>query len=795
MHRRTPFVRLLVTITFSLFVVIPNSAWGQWTETVLHTFPLGADGTFPASNFVFDSSGNLYGTTVAGGTTNLGTVFELSPKSGGGWTENIIYSFGGNDGDGPEAGLIRDSAGNLYGTTIVGGSHDQGVVFELSLVSGGWQETVLYSFTGGTDGGIPVSSLILDPTGNLYGTTTAGGAVSACFGSGCGTVFKLTPGSAGWSESVVYSFLGMPDGSNPRTSVMLDSAGNLYGTTYQGGADGWGTVFELSPGSGGYWNENILHNFSLQNNDGISPLSPVILGPAGKLYGTTSQGDSHRGGVVYELAQASGSWQERIVYAFTGKSDGDEPEAGLIYHGGSLYGTCAGGGGLEGGGVVFKLTKGLDNIWQETVLHSFGSGSTGYFLLAPLTSDAAGNLYSTAQFGGVSGFGTAFKLTVDSGYAETVMHSFSGEPDGAEPEAGLAFGLHGNLYGTAFAGGAHNYGTVFQLTPHSGVWSAKVLHSFRSGKDGANPGSQVIVDAAGNLYGTTPFGGTPGKCQTVGCGIVYELTNSGSGWVETVLHTFGENPGDGISPYANLVFDSAGNLYGTTYQGGSFGNGTAFELSHGSSGWTETILYNFTGGSDGSFPLANVIFDAVGNLYGTTQSGGAFGRGAVFRLAPSLGGWSESVLYSFAGGSDGFQPNGGLVFDALGKLYGTTMEGGVGAGCSDGCGTVFELTPSSGGGWLKSTLFNFAGTDTGIFPSASLVVDSAGNLYGLANLAFELSPAAGGTWTETILNSFISVSGGSNPEGNVIFNKAGKLYGTTNGGGSAGLGVVFELVP
>jgi uncharacterized repeat protein (TIGR03803 family) len=153
------------------------------------------------------------------------------------------------------------------------------------------------------------------------------------------------------------------------------------------------------------------------------------------------------------------------------------------------------------------------------------------------------------------------------------------------------------------------------------------------------------------------------------------------------------------------------------------------------------------------------------------------------------------VLYSFAGGSDGFQPNGGLVFDALGNLYGTTMEGGVGTGCSDGCGTVFELTPSSDGGWLKSTLFNFAGTDTGIFPSASLVVDSAGNLYGLADLAFELSPAAGGTWTETILNSFTSVSGGSNPEGNVIFDKAGKLYGTTNGGGSAGLGVVFELAP
>jgi uncharacterized repeat protein (TIGR03803 family) len=275
----------------------------------LHTFPSSRrDGGLPASSLIFDGAGNLYGTTTTSfggncGPDGCGMAFELSPKSGGGWKETVLHVFklNGKDGINPQGNLILDAFGNLYGTTGSGGDCNQqygcGTVFELSPKSGGWKETVLHNFNG-MDGAYPEAGLIFDAGGNLYSTTNSGGTGKCNFGgfSGCGTVFELTPKTGGgWTETVLYSFKGKDgDGSRPTAGVVIDAAGNLYGTTEYGGGvsntfcdNGCGSVFKLTPKADGSWTETVLHGFNNNGEDGTFPLGGVILDAAGHLYGTT----------------------------------------------------------------------------------------------------------------------------------------------------------------------------------------------------------------------------------------------------------------------------------------------------------------------------------------------------------------------------------------------------------------------------------------------------------------------------------------------------------------------------
>jgi uncharacterized repeat protein (TIGR03803 family) len=236
--------------------VIPSG--GSGSENALYSFASGGDPKLPYAGLVFDKAGNLYGTTEFGGTKTQGTVFEITPNANGTWTESVIYDFtGGADGGQPYASLVFDAAGNLYGTTGFGGSTNCnlgcGTVFELTLGSSGWTETALYTFTGGSDGRQPSSRILLDAAGNLYGTTLLGGNVGSVCSAGCGTVFKLTPGSSGWTETVLYAFQGAADGASPYASLVFDPTGNLYGTASAGGSSGDGAIFKLTPGSSG-WN-------------------------------------------------------------------------------------------------------------------------------------------------------------------------------------------------------------------------------------------------------------------------------------------------------------------------------------------------------------------------------------------------------------------------------------------------------------------------------------------------------------------------------------------------------------
>ena len=385
-----------------------------------------------------------------------------------------------------------------------------------------------------------------------------------------------------------------------------------------------------------------------------------------------------------------------------------------------------------------------------------------------------------------------------------VLHNFTGGGDGASPGAGLTMDKGGNLYGTTESGGAsgpNGYGTVFKLAHTRSGWALTPLYSFAGNEDGASPAARVIISPNGTLYGTTSYGGGSG-CGGIGCGAVFNLrppmnasTNALTGWTETVLYRF-TGGADGAFPTGDLVFDQGGNIYGTTETGGSFQMGTVYELAPSKGGWTENVLWTFSGGNDGGKPAAGVILDDAGNLYGTTQIGGANGFGSVFQLAPAGSSWSQSIVHSFQNGSDGANPAGGLIFDPSGSLYGTTTSKGKSGG-----GTAFKLVPQQNGSWAFSVLYAFAGQGGG-GPQASVAMDAAGNLYGTtykdgasgSGSAFRLTPSNGG-WTYTGLHDFSSGSDGANPVSSVTLDANGNLYGTAFAAGGYGYGVIFEILP
>jgi uncharacterized repeat protein (TIGR03803 family) len=394
------------------------------------------------------------------------TALATSPK------ESVLYRFKGvSDGATPTAGLVADASGNLYGTTYAGGTSSLGTVFEVSPPGTAWTETVLYSFAGGNDGANPYGNLIFDKAGNLYGTTSAGGASANCTG-GCGTVFELSPPAtqgASWTETVFYSFSGQSDGATPYAGVIIDKGGNLYGTTFNGGSLGLGTIFELTPpaAQGDSWTETVLHTFG-KGSDGGHPVAGLTFGLRGAIFGTTSTGSGKAAlGTVFKLkppATQGGSWTEGVLYHFKGGTDGSVPNAALVVDKtGNLYGTTFEGG--AGFGTVFEIAF---LTWTETVIYTFTGGSDGASPAAALLRDKTGNLYGTATSGGTNNNGSAFELSPPAAqgdpWTETTLYDFAGGHDGSWAQAGLIFGKGGQLYGTTSLGGGPKDGTVFRIT-------------------------------------------------------------------------------------------------------------------------------------------------------------------------------------------------------------------------------------------------------------------------------------------------------------------------------------------
>jgi hypothetical protein len=427
---------------------------------------------------------------------------------------------------------------------------------------------------------------------------------------------------AEWKEKVLYSFQGGSDGALPSGGVVFDKAGNLYGTTLQGGVGTYppaacGTVFELSPPAkkGDPWTETVLYVFKGRNSsDGSSPTGGVVLDASGNLYGTTGYGGA---------------------------------------------GPCELFGTLVGCGTVFKLSPPAKqgDPWTETVLYSFHGGKDGYLPGGALTWDQQGNLYGVTSFGG--GYGTCNKI-----------------------------------YGFC--------GTVFELSPPKtkrGKWTETMLHSFKGGKDGANPNGGLVFDGKGAIYGTTSSGGNQG-CKSdsgTGCGAVFRLkppAQKSGAWSDRLLHVFTDG-NDGAGPSGNLVFDAKGVLYGETGGGGSKLSGVVFSLAQTGGHWGENVLYSFSGADDGFGPGGGLMFDPGGNLCGTAFGGADF-RGTVFRVKSPRGQgsqWTFDLLYTLKGAPDAAYPASNLIPDLGGHLYTTTQGGGTGAACNGGCGTVLELQP------------------------------------------------------------------------------------------------------
>lgn len=378
-----------------------------------------------------------------------------------------------------------------------------------------------------------------------------------------------------------------------------------------------------------------------------------------------------------------------------------------------------------------------------------------------------------------------------------VIHDFSGGGDGARPFAGLIMDRAGSLYGTASFGGSgpcfSGCGNVFRLKRAGSSWVLSVLYRFQGGpNDGAEPLAGVTIAADGRLYGTTGGGGNP-ACNN-GCGTVFQLrppvracASIQCPWTETVLYRFNGNDG-GNPAYGSLVFDQSGSLYGTTQNGGAHGYGVVYKLTPSGGGWTESSIYDFTGGNDGAFPASGLMVDQTGELYGTTLYGGTLNRGVVYKLTPSGPGWVQSVLSNFENG--GQNPIGGLILDANGNLFGTTYLGGA-----FGSGTVFQLQPTNDG-WTQITLHDFTG-DGG--PAGALAMDPSGNLSGGSETTggrgalFRLTPSNGG-WNYSELHDF-NGSDGQFPFGNVIVDTNGNVFGTCSIGGGTGNGVVWEITP
>ena len=569
----------------------------------------------------------------------------------------------------------------------------------------------------------------------------------------------------------LHSFQGLP-GACPVPGLVQGSDGMLYGTTSEGGANNAGMVFKISTNGA----LTSLYSFS-GGNDGANPQAGLVQGSDGYFYGTTEGGGTNGSGTVFKVS-TNGALTS--LYSFDFFFDGAYPHAGLVQGSdGMLYGTTE-YAGTNYGGTVFKIsTNGA-----LTTLYSF-TGGDGWYPQAGLVQGSDGYFYGTTEGGGMygsayGGYGTVFKIS--SIGACTSLYSFTGGNDGGEPQAGLVQGSDGYFYGTTGGGGTNGYGTVFKVSASGALTS---LYSFTGGNDGAQPYAGLVQGSDGHFYGTTEGGGTNGN------GTVFKVSTTGT---LTSLCSFGGN--DGAYPSAGLVQGSDGYFYGTTEGGGTNGYGTAFRI--GTTG-ALTSLCSF-GVNDGAYPSAGLVQGSDGMLYGTTYNGGKLGGigfsphnltltgyGTVFQITTN---GMLTSLYSFSG-SDGRNPQAGLVQGSDGYFYGTTDYGGTARG-----GTVFKISPTG----ALATLHSFTGDNDGANPAAGLVQGSDGNLYGTTEFGGPYEDIFPGTVFKistngalTTLYSFTGGNDGANTAAGLVQGSDGYFYGTTDYGGTNNAGTVFKI--
>src|SRR6266496_1394162 len=391
-------------------------------------------------------------------------VFAISLATATAATTNVIFSFEEDEGEYADTDLETDSAGNIYGTTVLGGEFGGGTVFQLSPTANGWVHSVLYSFTGGADGGEPYKGVTLDREGNLYGTAVTGGSGS-CEG-GCGVAYKLTNSGGTWTQTVIHAPTGGDDGSGPGARLTVDRSGNVYGMAPTGGAYSLGTIYKIHQAQNGAWSLKVIHAFT-GGADGATGSAGRMILRHGHLYGAATAGGTYGSGVVFELAKTGvGEWDFRALYSFQGQPDGSFPYGALLFDAsGNIYGTTY-YGGTNGIGAVYKLSPRPVGEWEENVIYSFQGGSDGNSPISNLVFDTVGNLYGTTSEGGL-GSGAIFKLSPIGvrQWIETIVHPFQGAPDGGFAYNGMVVDRFGNFYGATVHGGKNDDGCVYKFTP------------------------------------------------------------------------------------------------------------------------------------------------------------------------------------------------------------------------------------------------------------------------------------------------------------------------------------------
>jgi uncharacterized repeat protein (TIGR03803 family) len=746
-------------------------------------------GENPVAGLYMDSYGNLYGTAAHGGLYSHGTVFKSVPSAS---DDYALANFNVSNGSGPNGGLVADSSGNLYGTTAGGGANNDGTVFEISSSSGNISTIASFNGSNGSD---PLSTLFMDSGGNLYGTTNSGGANNE------GTIFKIAHGT---STITVLASMTSASGTYPLEGVVMDSAGNLYGTGWGGGAYNDGTVWKLASGT-----NTLTALVSFNGTDGSAPSGLLTIDSAGNLYGGTETGGANNHGTIFKIAAGSGTI---TTLASLNSTTGINAAGGvLLDSSGDIFATTYSGTGATASGTVIEIPAGSNTVNVLADLNSSGGSQPD----GGLIMDAAGNLYTTTYSGGGFAEGGVIELTatasqavfttqttvVTSGTLSTASVSLEtptgvvANTDTATVTLSIASGPSGGtITGTTSVAAVAGVATftnitfskpgTYTLTAASsgltyGTESVTVSQNDAlsdiadlSSSTGSSPVGSLYIDSSGNFYGTASSGGTNND------GTVFKIA-AGTHTVTTIANFNGTN---GQQPEGPVIADSSGDLFGTTGNGGAHNDGTVFEIANGSSTITTLVSFN---GSNGSFPTGSLLLDGSGNLYGTTAYGGANSVGTVFEIVHGSG--AITTLASMSSWIGTFPDLAGVVEDSSGNFYGTAFSGGA-----NNQGSVWKL--SSG---VLSALASFNNTN-GEHPFGSLSIDSAGNLYGTtetggANGDGTIYKIAAGTGTITTLTS-LSGSTGTDPVGGVLLDSGGDIFGVTaSGSGATASGTVIEI--
>ncbi len=788
------FTRLIRTATLALFVTLTSAAAPMHEVVASFDVPPRNPGY---GALVLGPDGQYWGTTTGGGVnsfpTNFGTIFKVR-ADGSDWSTVLSFSDNGaiNKGANPNAALVSDGGGFLWGTTQQGGVNGVGTVFKVNATNGMLTTVVQFTRNGTSNkGAYPYSALVNDGNGFFWGTTQQGGA------NGYGTIFKVNGVTGALATVVEFSGNGASNkGALPAAGLVSDGSGFFWGTTAAGGASDFGTVFKVSALTGAL-TTLVEFTWNGASNRGGYPRAVLVNDGSGSFWGTAQQGGASGFGTVFKVNALTGALTTLVEFTGNGSSNkGTYPAAGLVRDGsGFLWGTTQ-QGGANGYGTLFKVSAFTGALTTVVQFTGDGASNRGAHPYAGLLSDGHGFLWGATQSGGAKNYGTIFKVNASTGDLTTLVEFAK---KGNNPSSGLVSDGRGFLWGTTQEGGGNGYGTVFKVNAATRAVTTVVEFSWTGAINaGRNPIGGLVSDGRGFFWGTTIGGGGSDS------GTVFKVDAITEKLTTVITFTGTGTSNRGAKPYAELINDGSGFLWGTTQQGGSKSAGTVFKVNTATGELTTVVEFTQNEENNkGALPVAGLVSDGSGFFWGTTTKGGATDMGTVFKINAVTGELTTLVEFTSNGAINrGGWPYAGLVSDGSGFLWGTTSGGGSGNATN---GTVFKVNVTSG---VLTTVVGFTGNGTsnkGAIPYGALESDGTGFFWGTTSeggtdnygTLFKVNAATG------VLTTMVQFTGtgrqanaGMQPSyGSLLKYTDGYFYGTTKRGGPGGAGTIFRYGP